>query len=53
MCKHAETFHANKGYKLANAIFIPTLLFLKSKFVVHFSNVTCTKMRPCTPLLVI
>ena len=24
MSKHAETFHANKGYKLANAVFMPT-----------------------------
>ena len=24
MCKHAKTFHANKGYKLAIAVFILT-----------------------------
>ena len=29
MCKHAETFHANKGYKLANVVFIQTSLFSK------------------------
>ena len=39
MRKHAEAFHTNKGYKLAIVVFIPTLLFSKYKFVVHFSNV--------------
>ena len=29
MRKHAETFYANKGYKLAIAVFIPTLLYSK------------------------
>ena len=50
MHKHVETFHANKGYKLAIAVFIPTLPFSKKKFVVHFSNVICTKTRPGIPL---
>ena len=39
MHKHAKAFHTNKGYKLAIVVFIPTLLFSKYKFVVHFSNV--------------
>ena len=51
MCKHAETFHANKGYKLEFVDFIPNSLYSKYKFVVHFSNVICTKTRPCIPLL--
>ena len=29
MRKHAETFHTNKGCKLAIVIFIPTLPFFK------------------------
>ena len=49
MRKHAKTFHTNKGYKLAIAVFI--LTFSKQNFVVHFSNVICTKTRPCTRLL--
>ena len=50
MRKHTETFYANKGNKLAIAVFIPTLLYSKQKFVVHFSNIICTKTRPCAPL---
>ena len=51
--KHTETFHPNKGYKLAVVVLIPTLSFWKQKFVVHFSNVICAKTRLCTPLLFI
>ena len=29
MREHVEAFHANKEYKLAIAVFIPTLPFLK------------------------
>ena len=45
--KHAKMFNANKGYKLAIAVFIPTPPFSKYKLVVHFSNVICMKLRPC------
>ena len=48
-----ETFHANKGYKLVVAVFIAASPFSRLKFVVHFSNVTCTKKRSCTSLLFI
>ena len=51
MRKHAETFHANKSYKLTTVVSIPTLPFSKRKFFVHFSNVICTKTRPYTTLL--
>ena len=37
MRKHAETFHANKGSKMAIACFIPVLPFSKRKFRVQFS----------------
>ena len=50
MRKYAETFHVNKCYKLAIVVFIPTPPFSKQKFLVHFSNVICAKMSPCTPL---
>ena len=50
MRKHAETFHANKGYKMAIVFFIPVSLFSKNKFRVQFSNVICTKTWPCTLL---
>ena len=40
MHKHAKTFHANNN--------IQTSLFLKQKFVVHFSDVIYTKTRSCT-----
>ena len=50
MCKHAETFHDNKGYKLIIIFFKPIFPFSKLKFVVHYSNVICTKTKPCTPL---
>ena len=50
MCKHAETFHSNKGYNLA-IVFIPTSPFSKYKFVVHYSNIIFTKTRSCTPLV--
>ena len=53
MHKYAETFHANKGCKLAIVFFILISLFSKEKFRVQFSNVICTKTRPCTPLLFI
>lgn len=43
MRKHAERFHANKGYKLVIAVFIPTSLFSKQTFVVRFSNIIYTK----------
>ena len=49
MCKHAETFHANKDFKLATAVFTETQLFSKQKFEVHFSNFTCTKTRFAHP----
>ena len=45
MLKHAETFHANKDYKLAIVVFGITSLFSKQKFAVHLSNVICTKTR--------
>ena len=50
MCKHAETFHANKGYKMAIVFFIPFSLFPKKKFRMQLSNVICTKTWPCTLL---
>ena len=50
MRKHAETFHANKGCKMAIVCFIPVLPFSKRKFRVQFSNVICTKPRSCTLL---
>ena len=50
MRKHMETFHANKGYKLAIVIFVITSLFSKQTFVVQISKVICTKTRACTPL---
>ena len=53
MRKHAETLHANKVCKLAIVVFISTLPFSKSKFVVHFPNVICTKTRSCASLLFI
>ena len=43
MREYAETF---KGYKITNVIFISTSLFSKEKFVIHFSDVIYTKMRP-------
>ena len=43
MRKDLETFHANKGYKLAIAVFITILPFSKKKLVVHFSNVISQK----------
>ena len=49
MHKHAEMFHAKKCYKLAIVDNL-TWLFSKWKFVVHFSNVICTKTRPCPSL---
>ena len=48
MHKHAETFHVNKGCKLAIAFFKPISLLSKQKFRVQFSNVIYTKTRPCT-----
>ena len=51
MRKREETFHSNKGCKLAIVFFIPISLFLKQKFRVQFSNVICTKTSSCTPLL--
>ena len=45
------TFHTNKCYKLAIIVSMPISLFSKYKFVVHFSNITCTKIRPCISLL--
>ena len=53
MQKHVEIFRAKKGYKLAIIVLIPISLFSKQKFVVHFSNIICTKPRPCTSLLYI
>ena len=53
MRKDLETFHANKGYQLAIAVFITILSFSKKKLVVHFSNVICAKTRPCRLLLLI
>ena len=53
MRKHAATFQANKGYKLAIVIFIPALSFSKWKFVVHLSNVICMETRSYTSLLFI
>ena len=50
MREHAETFHANKGCKMAIAFFIPISPFSKKKFRVQFSNVICTKTWPCTQL---
>ena len=50
MRKHAETFHANKGYKMVIVFFIPVSLFSKKKFRVQFSNVIFTKTWPCTLL---
>lgn len=44
MHKLVETFHANKGYKLAIAIFISTSTFQNRKFV-YFSNVIYMKTR--------
>ena len=41
--KHAETFPTNKYDKLAIVVFIPTSTFQNRKFVVHFSNIICTK----------
>ena len=48
MRKHAETCHANKDCQLAIVFFIPISPFSKWKFTVQFSNVICTKTRPCT-----
>ena len=45
-----ETFHANKGFKLAIVVFILTSPFSKQNFAVHFSNVIYTKAVPCSPL---
>ena len=45
MHKHAETFHDNKGYKLAIIGFMPCLSFSKYEFVVHFLKVICTKTK--------
>ena len=50
MREHAETFHANKGCKMAIVFFIPISPFSKKKFRVQFSNVICTKTRPSTLL---
>ena len=50
MRKHAKIFHTNNGYKLAIVVFTATSLFSEWKFVVHFSNFICTKMRSCAPL---
>ena len=49
--KQPETFHANKSYKLAINVFIPTTPFSKYEFLVLFSNVFFTKTKLCTPLL--
>lgn len=48
--KHMQTFHANKGFKLAIVFFILTSPFSKQNFVVHFSNVIYTKTVPCSLL---
>ena len=53
MRKNAETSYANKDFKLANVVFIPTSPFSKQEFVEHFPNVICTKTRPLTLLLFI
>ena len=53
MRNHAEKLHANKDYKLAIAVFVPTLPFSKKKPMVHFSSIICTKTRPCSTLLFI
>ena len=50
MCKRAGKFNASKGCKLAIVVIVPTSPFSKQKFVVNFSNVICTKTRPCTHL---
>ena len=41
--EHAETFHANKGCKMAIVFFIPISTFSKKKFRVQYSKVICTK----------
>ena len=51
--KHAETFLTNKYDKLAIVVFISTSTFQNRKFVVHFSNIICTKTWPFTPLFFI
>ena len=48
MCKHGEMFHADKGYILAINV-LEIYGNKKYKFVVQFSNVICTKTKPCTP----
>ena len=50
MCKYGEMFHANKDYILAINV-LEIYGNKKYKFVVQFSNVICTKTKPCTPLL--
>ena len=50
MREHAETFHANKGCKMAIVFFIPISRFSKKKFRLQFSNVICTKACPSTLL---
>ena len=42
MCTHAETFHANKGWKLAIVFFIPILSFSKYKFRVQENEASHT-----------
>ena len=43
MRKHAEMFHCSKSYILTTVVSIPTSSFSKYKFVVHVSNVICSK----------